>query len=245
MADQKRYAYARLGQMTSYATGRGCRHARIADHFGEVGVARSCQACDNCLAPAGPSGVAVESDSVRAALAGALRFSGRIGLVNLAAILNGRGNRWTREHAWVEEVPAHNSLPGWSEERVRRLFSELLDAGLVGQTPGQYPMVTLTQLGQEVLAGRRQVEVTLPPEPGSLLEAEATAADPDLFERLRRWRAEIARRDGVPAYVVFHDRTLSALAARRPTTLADLEAVPGVGPTKLARYGSDLLEVLA
>jgi len=244
MAEQKRHAYARLAQITGYATGRGCRHARIADYFGEVGVARSCPACDNCLAPAGPSGVAVEGDVLRSALAGASRFSGRIGLVNLAAILNGRGNRWTREHEWVAEVPAYNTLPGWSEERVRRLFSELLDSGLVGQTPGQYPMVTLTELGKEVLAGRRNVEVTLPPEPVPMLVADAAAADPDLFERLRRWRAEVARRDGVPAYVIFHDRTLTALAARRPVTLADLETVPGVGPAKLARYGPDLLQVL-
>jgi ATP-dependent DNA helicase RecQ len=72
----------------------------------------------------------------------------------------------------------------------------------------------------------------------------ASTADPDLFERLRRWRAEVARRDRVPAYVVFHDRTLGELAARRPATLADLETVPGVGPAKLARYGTDLLAVL-
>ena len=95
-----------------------------------------------------------------------------------------------------------------------------------------------------MLAGRRNVEVTLPPEPVPMLVADAAAADPDLFERLRRWRAEVARRDGVPAYVIFHDRTLTALAARRPVTLADLETVPGVGPAKLARYGPDLLQVL-
>ena len=249
MAEQKKHAYARLGQMSGYATTRGCRHARIADYFGEVGVARSCHACDNCLAPAGPIGAAVEAEVIKAALAGASRFSGRIGLVNLAAVLNGRGNRWTREHTWVAEVPAHNTLPGWSEERVRRLFSELMDAGLVGQTPGQYPMVMLTELGGDVLNGRRSIEVTLPEEPPTVGRAGSgvvvSPADPDLFEKLRRWRAEVARRDGVPAYVVFHDRTLGELASRRPATLADLGTVPGVGPAKLARYGADLLAVLA
>jgi ATP-dependent DNA helicase RecQ len=248
MAEQKQHAYARLAQMTGFATIRSCRHARIADYFGEQGVARTCQACDNCLAGSRPAGAAVAGDIVRSALAGAARFSGRIGLVNLAAVLGGRETRWTREHSWVREVPAYNTLPGWSEDRVRRLFSELIDGGLVGQTPGQYPMVMLTEFGREVLAGRSDVAVSLPEEPaaaGGYSAGPGAAADPDLFERLRRWRAEIARRDGVPAFVVFHDRALAELAARRPTDLGQLASVPGIGPGKLARYGSDLLELLA
>jgi ATP-dependent DNA helicase RecQ len=244
MAEQKRHAYARLAQMTSFATLRTCRHARIADYFGEQGVARTCQACDNCLAGSRPPGAAVAGDILRAALAGAARFSGRIGLVNLAAVLGGRDCKWTREHAWVREVPAYNTLPGWSEERVRRLYGELIDAGLVGQTPGQYPMVMLTDLGREVLAGRAEVEVSLPPEPAPIRPAVAAGADPDLFERLRRWRTEIARRDGVPPYVVFHDRALAELASRRPADLEQLAAVPGVGARKLAIYGDQLLAIL-
>jgi ATP-dependent DNA helicase RecQ len=245
MAEQKRHAYARLGQMTSFATLRSCRHARIADYFGEQGVPRTCQACDNCLAGDRPQGAAVAEEVVRAALAGAARFSGRIGLVNLAAVLGGRETKWTREHAWVREVPAHNTLPGWSEERVRRLFGELIDVGLVGQTPGQYPMVMLTDLGREVLAGRTEAVVALPDLPPVAVPATAADADPNLFERLRRWRTEIARRNGVPPYVVFHDRALAELATRRPADLDQMATVPGVGPAKLARYGDELLLLLA
>ena len=182
---------------------------------------------------------------VRAALAGAARFSGRIGLVNLAAVLGGRETKWTREHAWVREVPAHNTLPGWSEERVRRLFGELIDVGLVGQTPGQYPMVMLTDLGREVLAGRTEAVVALPELPPVAVPATAADADPNLFERLRRWRTEIARQNGVPPYVVFHDRALAELATRRPADLEQMATVPGVGPAKLARYGDELLLLLA
>src|ERR1700738_3753410 len=120
MAAQKRHPSPRLGQMTSFATLRSCRHARIADYFGEQGVARTCQACDNCLAGSPPAGAAVAEEIVRAALAGAARFSGRIGLVNLAAVLGGRDTKWTREHTWVREVPAYNTLTGWSEGGARR-----------------------------------------------------------------------------------------------------------------------------
>jgi ATP-dependent DNA helicase RecQ len=242
---QKRHAYARLAQMTSYASIRSCRHARIADYFGEEGVARSCQACDNCLAGDRPAGTPVAAQFVRAALAGAARFSGRIGLVNLAAVLGGRETKWTRDHSWVREVPAHNTLPGWTEDRIRRLFAELMEAGLVGQTPGQYPMVMLTDEGREVLSGRSEAMVTLPPEMVAARVSAAEPADPDLLARLRSWRAEVARRDGVPAYVVFHDRALAELAARRPADLDAMAEVPGVGPSKLARYGDELLSLLS
>ncbi|MGH3057441.1 MAG: ATP-dependent helicase [Gaiellaceae bacterium] len=65
------------------------------------------------------------------------------------------------------------------------------------------------------------------------------------FEALRRWRAERAKADEVPAYVVFHDSTLHEIAARRPASREELSAVPGIGPTKLERYADGVLETLA
>ncbi len=72
----------------------------------------------------------------------------------------------------------------------------------------------------------------------------AGSADAGLVERLRDWRLEQARAQGVPAYVVFNDRTLEALASLRPSTTEALLAVPGIGPAKLEAYGEDLIELL-
>jgi ATP-dependent DNA helicase RecQ len=66
-----------------------------------------------------------------------------------------------------------------------------------------------------------------------------------VFERLRAWRAAAAREQGVPAYVIFHDSTLRLIAASPPSTLAELATFNGVGETKLARYGQQILDVLA
>lgn len=66
-----------------------------------------------------------------------------------------------------------------------------------------------------------------------------------LFERLRAWRTGVAKELGMPPYVIFHDATLAAIAAAPPSTLAELALVNGVGETKLARYGQQILEVLA
>jgi ATP-dependent DNA helicase RecQ len=163
-------------------------------------------------------------------------------MVNLASILAGRENRFSRDQPWVLNVPAYGSLSGWSPARVRRLLDELVALGCLSQSPGQYPMVELSDRGRAVLGGTETVTVVVTPD---LEPASALAADPALFQRLREWRSEVARRQGVPAYVVFHDRTLNELAARRPSDLDELEALPGIGRTKLDRYGQALLEILA
>jgi ATP-dependent DNA helicase RecQ len=250
--DPKQSAYARLAQMLSYAQLRTCRHARIADYFGEEGVARRCRACDNCLAAGRPPDQAVAAADLRAALAAAARFSGRVGAVNLAAILGGRTSGWTRRNPWATGLSHYGALR-WPEERLRDLIHELVEAGLLRQTPGEYPVVEITRPGRLVLAGQAEVEIGLPagswpapaPRPGAGVDGAAAAAPPTpdaaLLDRLRRWRLEVARADGVPAFVVFHDRTLAEIAARAPRDLAELSAVPGVGPAKLARYGDQIL----
>ena len=249
LAEQKKHAYGRLAAVTGYAAIRTCRHAQIADYFGEEGVPRRCGACDNCRAAERPAAPAVGNDALQAALAGANRFSGRIGMVNLAAILAGKDVKWTREQAWVRETPAFGALSGWSDARLRDLLQELLVAGCLGQTPGQYPLTTITPLGREVLAGTARVEISLPgvelPSRSASSRPAGAGADPELFEKLRRWRTETAKAEGMPPYVIFHDRTLAELAGRPIRNLADLAAVPGLGPAKLEKYGGRLLELLS
>jgi superfamily II DNA helicase RecQ len=78
-----------------------------------------------------------------------------------------------------------------------------------------------------------------------LREPEPVGDDDPLFKALKAWRRERAQDDGIPAFVVFHDKTLEEIARRRPGDLAALAAVSGVGPAKLERYGDELLAALA
>ncbi len=243
----REHAYARLAQMLSYAQLSTCRHARIADYFGETGVARRCSACDNCLGEERPSRPAAPAD-VRKVLAAAARFNGHVGAANLAAVLRGRDTAWTKRNFWATELDVYGSLTGWSDEAARELIRRLIEAGLLSQSHSEYPVIAITAAGRRALAGGEMPEVRLPETaaaPRARSAAAAGTADPALFERLRRWRAEAARAAGVPAYVVFHDATLAAIAERRPVSAGDLAQVPGVGPAKLQRYGSELLTVLA
>jgi len=236
----KEHAYARLAQMLAYAEMRDCRHARIADYFGEEGVARRCHACDNCLT-ASPPEEPVAAEAVQAALAATARFSGRVGLANVAAVLGGRRTKWSTAQPWVQELPFHGVLSRWKEERIRLLLSGLINAGVARQSSGEYPVVEITSAGRDALAAKTTLSLTLPAESTSVRSGDVPA---ETLDRLRHWRLETARAAGVPAYVVFHDKTLAAIASARPTSLAELLQVSGVGESKLRRYGDEVLEVL-
>ena len=241
----KEHAYARLAQMMAYAEMRECRHARIADYFGETDVARRCSACDNCLT-ARPPDEPAPAEAVIAGLAAVSRFSGRVGLANVAGVLGGRRTRWSGEQPWVQELSFHAALKMWSDLRVRQLLAGLVETGLARQSSGAYPVVELTPAGREAMRRGTPPSVMLPAEPSTTSRRGTTGADADVetLDRLRRWRLETARAAGVPAYVVFHDSTLTAIAVARPATMAELLRVSGVGDAKLRKYGDEVLEVL-
>ncbi len=242
---QKDGAYARLAQMMAYAELRSCRHARIADYFGEKDVARHCHACDNCLAERPPE-VDVAPVAVKAALAAVARFSGRVGLANVAAVLGGRRSRWSSEQQWVQDLPYFGSLKEWREERIRLLLGELIAGGFARQSSGEYPVVELTPAGREAVRQgalpplRLPAEVRHAPPRG----AGSGGAPVELVDRLRRWRTETSRAASVPAYIVLTDATLNAIAAANPTSLGELIRVPGIGESKLRKYGEEILQVL-
>ena len=236
----KDHGYARLAQMMAYAEQRECRHARIADYFGEEGVARRCGACDNCLSAAPPE-EPVPAEAVRAGMEAIARFTGRVGLANVAAVLGGRQTKWSKAQAWVEQLPFHGSLRGWKEDRIKLLLAELIAGGFARQSAGEYPVVELTSAGRDALRQQTVPVLSLPAEPK---RAGLVDVPVEMLGRLRRWRLETARASGVPAFVIFHDSTLTAIAAARPSSLADLLRVSGVGDSKLRKYGEEVLEVL-
>jgi ATP-dependent DNA helicase RecQ len=256
-AQLKEHAYARVNQVMDYARSRGCRHARIADYFGQEGVERTCLACDNCLDPAGVETVSVPPADVEAALACIARFEGHLGAARVAHILHGQVDSWARSNAWVQELAFFGSLRTWEVDRIRDLIGALLDLGYVARGHGEKPTLRLTPLGLELLAGEQPAGLELelhpsPSRPGRRGGSKPAASMPEMdegatlrFEELRNWRLEVARRDEVPPYVIFHDKTLAEMARRRPASSAELASIPGVGPAKLTRYGEDVLELLA
>jgi ATP-dependent DNA helicase RecQ len=209
---------------------------------------------------------------VRIALSGVGRLSGRFGIERIAQVLTGSQGREILDRG-LDRVPTYGKLAGTPIEQVKDLLNVLADAGLIerqgieGGRPGAF-VLALTAEGRRVAMGEVRPELALPsaPAPRSRSRsrraragtagreppgATATAAgepgiepDPALLARLKAWRTDEARRKSMPPYVIFHDRTLAALAAARPGDLQGLQQVPGIGPAKLEAYGAALLALL-
>ncbi|HCU96270.1 MAG TPA: ATP-dependent DNA helicase RecQ, partial [Actinobacteria bacterium] len=136
----------------------------------------------------------------------------------------------------------------------RGVIRQLLAQGLLA-VEGDYGTLTLTGASAAVLRQQRQVMLRSEPErparpakaakPRRAAAADLPVAAAGLFEHLRAWRAGVAKEQGVPAYVIFHDSTLREIAATRPASLADLGAVSGIGENKLAKYGEQVLAALS
>ena len=137
----------------------------------------------------------------------------------------------------------------FTQSQVRACIRQLLDEGVLVQTlsSGQYPLLGLGEGAEDVARGTRTVRVrtaaqkAMTPTDG---DRPLDASEEARFQRLRSLRSRIARIQGVPAYVIFSDKTLRELARVCPDTLEELRAVSGVGEVKAARYGRQILSLL-
>ena len=240
---------AKLRRMIAYADATGCLRATILRYFGEAEAARRCGFCGNCTrrAPLGAEELLV----LRKVLSGVARGGERWGKRKVAAMLTGRLEDLPESLAGLSTT---GILSAESAKTVERWIDAATGAELLRASEDVYRTLSLTRLGRDVMAGRtKDVELTLPEAPRARTarvrgrKAAGPAAGPvdePLLERLRSWRREEASRRGVPAYVVFHDRTLSAIAARRPATASELSEISGVGPGKLSAYASAILALV-
>jgi ATP-dependent DNA helicase RecQ len=250
----------RLDGMVRYAYGRGCRTRFVYDYFAggaRGGAAPHCGVCDVCLGWGRGQGRALDEPEllqVRIALSAVGRLSGRFGVERLAQVLAGSRVREVLDRG-LDQVPTYGKLSGLSLDAIKDLLGALADQGMLerrgieGGRPGAF-VLALTPEGRAVAMGRERPLLELPggrPQRRgrvSKITPEAPA-DAELLARLKQWRTEEASQQAVPAYVVFHDSTLAAIATARPEQAEQLRAVKGVGPAKLAAYGPALLTLLA
>jgi ATP-dependent DNA helicase RecQ len=233
LARYEQEALARADRLVHFAESKACRHRQVAEHFGET-LAEDCGMCDVCsplaVAAAEPVETAPLPDDVAGAIHGAvLGLRWPLGRTGLAATL--RGSMSAPRSA---QRSAHFGLLAAATQADVKRWIQLLETGGALEA-------------FESDDGFRLLRAVPGAELPRIGGAAATAdpADDGLFERLRAWRLERARLDEVPAYVVLHDATLRELATAKPASERDLETVKGFGPTKLERYGEDVLAVIA
>ncbi len=234
-----------------------CRRMQLLAYFGEKSSA--CGNCDTCINPPEGWDGTVPSQKLLSTVVRLQReHNQKFGAGHLIDILLGK------QTARVDQY-GHDSLSTFgigtdlSEQEWRGVVRQLLAQGLLAvnsdpsSASGQaaYPTLVITEASADVLGGSRTVKLRREPERTTRAARKAKSVVADLpaeaqalFESLRAWRAAQAKEQGVPAYVIFHDATLRELATRHPSTVHELGTVTGVGESKLAKYGDQLLEVL-
>lgn len=219
--------------MIAFAEARSCRHEQVARHFGED-FAPPCGACDVCSPPdRGRASVAsppppLPEDVGRAIVDAVASLTWPLGRRSLVATLRGS----LKAPPSARRSSAYRLLGAATEAEVKRWVQLLERSGALVETT--------TPDGFRVLR-------TDPAAPVPTIRTGITADEVDeaLESRLRNWRLDRSRKDGVPAYVVLHDSTLRELAAVAPESKEQLRDVKGFGPTKLERYGDEIVALVA
>jgi ATP-dependent DNA helicase RecQ len=164
--------------------------------------------------------------------------------VHLIDVLRGkdteRVTQWEHDRLSVFGIGADLDEATW-----RNVFRQLVALGYARPDHDAYGALRLTEASRPVLKGEQAVELRRASPKKKAKKRIQSHADDPLLARLKAWRMEQARSQAVPPYVVFHDATLTAIAAARPRDLGSLSAIPGLGARKLERYGPALLELLA
>ncbi|QVL54160.1 MAG: DNA helicase RecQ [Cyanobium sp. M30B3] len=254
--EQKRIERGKLDTLIGFTEATGCRRQVLLRHFGEE-LAEPCGNCDGCLEPQALVDVALP---VQKLLSAVYRTGQRFGAAHVVDVLLGGSTEKIRQlgHDQLSVYGIGRELDrGQWRALVRQLLSrEVLLAP--AEARGGLCFGAEERV-RPLLRGEQRLELALPAprrerrrQATQSGESAGTAAgsawdgevDDSLLARLKEWRREQARHQGVPPYVVFHDRTLVEVAARRPTDLESLAQVNGIGAAKLERYGEAVLAVV-
>jgi ATP-dependent DNA helicase RecQ len=248
--EQKRVERSKLDALLAWCETVACRRALLLKYFSEE--AGACGNCDTCLDPPELWDGTVAAQK---AMSAALRTGQRFGAGHLIDILRGKATEKVQQFGH-DELPTFAAGTDLDDADWRSVFRQLLAAGLLHADAQAYGALRLTDAARPVLKGETALSLrkpaarfhgkkSTPSARRSSAGSELAAIDAPLFDALRAWRTELAREQGVPAYVILHDKTLRELTARRPATLDDLLGVPGIGQAKAERYGEALLRLMA
>ena len=242
--EAKRVEHQRLNALLGLCETAGCRRQALLGYFGEA--CAPCGNCDRCLAPVDTIDGTVIAQK---ALSAALRTGQRFGAEHLIAVLRGEATGKVRQHSH-DRLPTFGVGADTDKALWRSYLRQLAATDVLKIDIGGYGALKLGDRGRAVLKGVESVELhnEAAMEPGKRRARKQAAGpqpeniDPVLLVRLKQVRLEIAKVEGVPAFAVFHDRSLQDMAIRKPQSLERLGDCHGVGPRKLERYGTRFLD---
>jgi ATP-dependent DNA helicase RecQ len=245
----------KLKSMIDLSYSRVCRQQWILQYFGEE-EAEVCGNCDFCRsADSGEARAATAEEDVvvKKILSGVARMSrktnagweARFGRGKIVQMLVGSKSQDILSSG-LNQLKTYGMLKDKGTGYVNGMMRSLLDRGLLRTENGEYPVITLTPLGENVMLGNSSYQLIWPnPSAEKMIDLKDAGFDPSIYSALRDLREKFAKAENVPAYVIFSNKTLEALARYRPTNLDEFLAVPGVGPVKAQRFARAFLDALA
>ena len=234
---RKRVELQKLDALLGFCESTACRHQTLLRYFGEQ-HAGDCGECDNCLTP-------VQTwEATRAAqmaLSCVYRTGQRFGVGHLIDVLLGkqttRIEQFNHQQLSTYGIGVEHTVQQWSS-----VYRQLIAGGFLEADIEAYGGLRLTETARPVLKGEQPVSLRRDAEPA---KRKSTRSTPDgLWLALKAKRMALAREQGVPPYVIFHDSTLLEMHDQRPGSLTEMGRISGIGQGKLSRYGDDFLKVI-
>ncbi len=225
-----------------------CRRVQLLGYFGQQ--SDPCGNCDTCLSPPEAFDGTIPAQKLLSTVVRLQRERNqRFGAGQLIDILLGKETERVRSNRH-DELKTFGIGTELGEQEWRGVVRQLLAQGLLTVSADGYGTLVISPTAADVLDGSRTVMLRREPERKARAAKRTGGTElPDaargLFEKLREWRAGVAREQGVPAYIVFGDATLRGIAVTKPGTLEELGTISGVGEKKLEAYGAGVLEVVA
>ncbi|MDJ0942313.1 MAG: DNA helicase RecQ [Kiloniellales bacterium] len=249
--EQKRVERQKLDALLGYCETVRCRRQVLLDYFGET-LAAPCGNCDTCLEPVASFD---GTEAAQKALSCIYRTGQIFGAGHLIDVLLGGDTERIRKFRH-QALSTYGIGGDFSREEWRSIFRQLVALGLAAVDVEGHGGLRLTAEARPVLRGERRIELRRDPvtlrgraRPAAAAKARGPVDFEDpaaeaLFQDLRQLRLALAKSQGVPPYVIFHDSTLAELARLRPSRLEQLHGITGIGQAKLERYGAAFLEVI-
>ncbi|MGZ8251537.1 MAG: DNA helicase RecQ [Methylophilaceae bacterium] len=248
--ERKRVERQKLDALLGFCESTSCRHQTLLRYFGEDHPG-DCGQCDNCLEPVDTWDA---TQAAQMALSCVYRTGQRFGTGHLIDILLGK-NTAQIEKFQHQNVTTFGIGTGLNQSQWSSVFRQLTAAGFLEADIQAYGGLKLTEAARPILKGAQEVWQRRDAEPAKrnisktersarAREAFAGANEDPLWQALKAKRMELAKEQGVPPYVIFHDSTLLEILNQRPGSLTELGKITGVGQAKLAKYGDDFLQVL-
>ena len=255
----KRAGRAKLDALLGLCETTACRRGRLLAYFGETQPeGYACGNCDTCL---NPPQTWDATELVRMALSAIYRTGQRYGATYVIEVLMGKTTTQMRDRGH-DTSPVHGIGKGHDEATWRNVFRQIVTHGWAEIDVEAYGALHLTPAARPVLRGevpamlRQQLAVaaskTKSKRGGKAkigkdgkVEADLTADDEALYEKLKAWRLDTAREENVPAFVILHDSVLREIARSRPQDKAALSTISGIGESKLARFGEAVVGIVS